>query len=106
MKTTAFVREEVPLDPPCVFRYRTEDGVYAGILHKIGPKYAQIITMDSGGIRLHRIDKTELKYMWGIPYDLERAKMLFRDAILRYNKGHVSQPTTEALNANTTSGNS
>ena len=89
----------LPIVVPGVVRYRTEDGVFTAIIVKVGPKYAQMIMMDSSGIRIKRVPKTDQRHMKAIDYDLERAKSLFRDAVLRYNNGHISNSLTEALSA-------
>lgn len=88
-----------PLNPPCMVRYRTVEQVGTAILVKRGPKYSQVIQMDSSGIRLRRVPRDEERYMTILTYPLERAKKLFRDAVKRYNKGHVSNGLKEALRA-------
>jgi len=97
---------DAPMTPPCMVRYRTQEesrsGVYTAILVKVGRKFAQVIMMDSSGIRVRHVKKEEQRHMWPIEYDLEHAKELFRDAVLRYNKGHVTNSLTEALHAKIT----
>lgn len=80
-------------------RYKTEDGVTNAILVATGRKYSQVIMMDSTGIRIRRVPKTEEKYMVPTDYPLEEAKRRFRDAVLRFNYGHVSNGLEEALRA-------
>jgi len=86
---------------PCMVRYRTQEesrsGVYSAFLVKQGPKYTQVVFMDSAGIRIKRVKKSEERYMKLMTCDLEKAKKLFRSAVKRYNNGHVSNALKEAL---------
>jgi len=80
-----------------VVKYRTEDGVFTAIRVKTGPKYTQVITMDSSGIRIRRVPKSEEKYMTDIDYPPKRAQKKFRSAVRRFNQGPVSNNLKEAL---------
>lgn len=81
-----------------VVTYRTEDGTYTALHVKTGRRYAQVVIMDSSGIRIRRVPKAEERFMTDLPdYSLEKAKEHFRNAVEKFNHDHVSNALTEAL---------
>lgn len=80
-----------------VVKYRTEDGVFTAIRVRTGRRYTQIILMDSSGMRIRRVPKSEEQFMAEIDYPLERAKSKFLDAAKRFNEGPLPNNLIEAL---------
>jgi len=78
--------------------YKTEDGIYTALHVKTGRRYAQVVVMDSSGIRIRRVPKDEERFMRELPdYPIEKAKEHFRNAVKKFNNDHVSNALTEAL---------
>ena len=80
-----------------VVKYRTEDGVFTAIRVKTGRRYTQVILMDSSGMRIRRVPKSEEQFMRQIDYPLERAKQKFLDAAKRFSEGPLPSNLLEAL---------
>lgn len=80
-----------------VVKYKTEDGIFTAILVGTGTRYTKVIVMDSSGIRIRSVPKTEEKYMTEIDYPLDRAKSKFLDAARRFNEGSLPTNLIEAL---------
>jgi len=80
-----------------VVRYRTEDGVFTVILVKTGRRYTQIIMMNSAGMRIQRVPKSEARFMTEIDYPLNKAKKKYLAAARRFNEGPLPNNLREAL---------
>jgi len=67
-----------------VIRYRTDEGVFTGLQVNEGTKYLQIILMDSRGLRIRKVAKTEGRYITPLEYPVKRAVRKFKSAGRRF----------------------
>ncbi len=66
-----------------VVRYKTNDGQSTAIV-EAGRKWIRVILMDSGGISVKKVPKTEERFMSPLDYSLNKAKVKFRDSGRRF----------------------
>jgi len=62
-----------------VVRYRSNTGVSTALVEE-GRKWLSLLTMDSGGLTVKRVPKSERRYMTDIDYKIGLAKRKFRSA--------------------------